>query len=270
MKQINDNLFLFNYGLFNTNCFIIKTASRLFIVDTYMGPESIADMKSFAGQMAEGRQCFVINTHHHYDHIWGNCLFDPKSIIAHENCLEQMKMSALETLEGYRQTNPQWIAGDVRIVLPSITFSERLSFADDDCTVILEHLPGHSSDSILIWLEPYHICIAGDSLEDPLPLVHEDSELAGADVLLKNLKLLAQKAPVSVFPSHGNRTDPALIADNIFYLESLLKKSPQREADKLAAADFLSNGTVVADEFYIDSHRENLLKTRRRIELNGQ
>lgn len=254
--KLNDYLWQANFDLFNTHCFIIRSKSRLFVVDTFMGPDSVKELKKAAYELAGGRPVSVINTHSHYDHVWGNCLFDDSEFISHNFCRQNMLISGEDELKNYPY--PEQIAGNVELVLPDITFTDNLTFYDNDINIVLEWFPGHSKDSLIIWIEPMHICIAGDSVEDPLVLVQKISEYEGPSVLLKNLKLLKEKKPALLLPSHGSRTDGELLTDNIFYLEKLIEFSGNLKDDECTADKFLKSGLHIIDPFYIEAHSVNL------------
>ncbi len=254
--KLSEFLWQADFELFNTHCFIIRSKSRLFVVDTFMGPDSVKDLKSAACELAGDRSISVINTHSHYDHVWGNCLFDDSEFIAHEFCRQDLLVSGEDELKNY--PHPEQIAGSVKLILPDITFTNSLTFYDNDINLVLEWFPGHSKDSLIIWVEPMHICIAGDSVEDPLVLVQKTGEHEGPRVLLENLKLLREKKPALLLPSHGNRTDNELLTDNIFYLEKLLEFSGNAKTEEPTADKFLKSGLHITDPFYIEAHRENL------------
>lgn len=258
MKKINDNLYLFHYDIYNANCFVIITKSRIFAVDTYFGGKLISDMLGFISEMRKDRELIVVNTHSHYDHIWGNCLFDSCRIAAHEKCLSHMKEDACKILEGYKKTNPEWITGQIEIKYPDTVFSDRLIFYDDDISVRLEALPGHSDDGIIAVIEPLNICIAGDSAEDPFPLICAKS--GDIDVFTENLKKLKDRHFSAVYPGHGENCSPTLIDENILYLEKL------KEADKNAISDisfFLPKDTKL-NSFYREAHAENISITSKK------
>ena len=264
MKTINNNLILFEYDLFNFNCLLIKTKKRLFVVDTYMGPDSMSEVKAVFDELSQGRDCFVINTHSHFDHIWGNCLFENTPLISHVLCRERIIDKAQTELDSYRVSNPEWVKGDVKIVYPDMTFSDKLIFEDEDCTVVLEHFPGHSPDSIIIWLEPYHICLAGDSLEDPFPLAHEYYDLSGAAVLLKSLRNLHSRKPKAIYPAHGRRYDGELLIDNISYIANLLE-SLGNESEENALLENINNNICEISQRYLQYHARNVSALKEHI-----
>ena len=69
MKKLKDNFFAFEYEAMNTRCFVIFSEHFVFIIDTFLGPDSIMDMYNFVMESKGNREIVIINTHWHYDHI---------------------------------------------------------------------------------------------------------------------------------------------------------------------------------------------------------
>lgn len=252
MRRLHENLFAFEYEVMATNCFVVLSDNFVFVVDSYLGPDFISDMASFVESVRGNRQVMLLNTHSHYDHVWGNCLFEGRPIIGHELCRKKMLEEGERVLSDFRSSEPEIVGGDVRIVPPSMVFSDRLVLHDGDFSLSLEHFPGHSCDSVIIAAEPWHECFAGDSLEDPFPLVHESRE--GASVLASNLRRLRDRRFGAVYPAHGKRTDPELIDDNIEYLDRLVRFGMGEKGDFGSYCELKG----VKSPFYVDSHRRNL------------
>ena len=64
MKQINENLYIFHYPLYNMNLSVIKTDDYMFVIDTYLGPDGIKEVKEFVEKNKDNRKVYVINTIH--------------------------------------------------------------------------------------------------------------------------------------------------------------------------------------------------------------
>ena len=202
-------------GSFSFNLPVLMTASRIFVVDTYMGPESIKEVVSYCKKNLKGRKGYVINTHSHFDHVWGNSAFPGWDIICHSSCYDILKSEGKKTITEISKTNPEWVKEKINLVLPDLLFESELNFLDKDSTVSIKYLPGHSDDSIIISVMPENILLAGDMLEDPFPLL----EGKNIEVYLKNLEWLKKQNFSKVIPSHGKRDDRELINDNLFYLK---------------------------------------------------
>ena len=56
MKQINENLYIFHYPLYNMNFSVIKTDDYIFVIDTYLGPDGIKEVKEFVEKIRDNRK----------------------------------------------------------------------------------------------------------------------------------------------------------------------------------------------------------------------
>ncbi len=247
MKQVNKNLYIFHYPLYNFNCSVIKTDDFIFVIDTYLGPDGIKEVKEFVEKNKEHRKVYVINTHSHYDHIWGNCLFENCQIISHRLCREKILSDGEKVLKEFKEKEPKLILGDIKIKAPDIIFEDELTFFSKDISIKLKHFKGHTKDGIIIIIEPYHICIAGDLVEEPFPIVNEED--SNLKEFISSLEEMDKMEFNLVIPSHGNRFDKGLIKENIYYLKQLESKS--------ISEDYCMQNNITS-EFYLKAHEENL------------
>lgn len=154
---------------FLTYCYLIEKADTYYVIDTFCGPEAMAMV---AKDMTETtKKNIVVNTHHHFDHIWGNCYFKGADIVAHNSCKELIEMKFKEDCQKYQK----YLMGNVEIVPPNVTF-ERQYILEDDLT--LTYTPGHTIDGISLYDGATGLLIVGDNLE--LPLVYIEDEDLGA------------------------------------------------------------------------------------------
>lgn len=253
MKQMNENLYIFHYPLYNFNISVIKTDDYIFVIDTYLGPDGIREVKEFVEKIKDNRTVYIINTHSHYDHIWGNCLFENYQIISHKLCREKILSDGEKVLNEFKEKEPKLILGEVKIKAPDIIFEDELTFFSKDISVKLKHFCGHTKDCIVIILEPYHICIAGDLVEEPFPLVsEEDSDLREFILSLESLDKMDFNL---VIPSHGNSFENKLIKENLSYLKQLENKSIE---------DDYCKKKNITSEFYLEAHKQNLKQIDKR------
>ncbi|MBC7959845.1 MAG: MBL fold metallo-hydrolase, partial [Vallitaleaceae bacterium] len=147
ITAINSYSTIFTYDEienFETSAFLIEK-DKFYLIDTYCGPQSMQPILEVIKNSNPPKEVVVINTHFHWDHVWGNCSFAKSNIIAHELC--RCKMD--EVWESQIQRNEKYVMGEIVKQLPNITFSEKLTFLQEG--IELFHSPGHTKDCISIF-----------------------------------------------------------------------------------------------------------------------
>jgi cyclase len=243
-------------GGFPTIAAVALTATRAFVIDTLMSPQDMAPVLEHLGAHAGGRRIVVVNTHHHWDHVYGNAAFPGLDIVAQSACPRLILQHSTTTDESVPLQPPEGVP------LPTITFGDRLTYSDDPETVHLIHAPGHSEDSLVVFLAGARLLLAGDTLEWPLP---NFAQRDGKDVWIHTLRQLKQLPVDLIVPSHGPPLGRAIIDANERYISGVFeavaaaKESGAGRNDlDLPAAAFLGDD-VVLDDVYEDAHRGNLI-----------
>ncbi len=161
-QRIKNRGFLFSWDTFGDyllNLYLIKGANRNYIIDSGLGSACI---EPIAALLEAEKPIILINTHCHWDHVWGNAALEKATIISHTYCyrkLEEEWDAMLKKHEGYRY-------GVVQKRLPDMTFNSELYFPDD--MIRLFHTPGHTVDSISILDEAEGVLNCGDNVGDTL------------------------------------------------------------------------------------------------------
>ena len=140
------------------NLHLIFAKEHNFLIDTGLGYGSIAPVKELLKD--EKKPLVVVNTHHHWDHIWGNGFFEGSIPVAHELCHKMMSASMHADYEKYKHL----ALGEVKLALPALTFDSALFFPGDDIRIV--YSPGHTEDCISVFDEFDGILNAGDNIGD--------------------------------------------------------------------------------------------------------
>jgi len=192
--------------------FLIFADRHTFLCDTHLGPDSMQQVQELLAGEAASRDLVVFNSHSDWDHIWGNCAFPEVMIIGHTTCRERMKergefdISRLHTLT----------RGDVRIILPNLTFESHLCFEDDDVCFI--HAPGHTIDSSLCFDRRDGVLYVGDLVEDPVPYLDYER----LDTYLETLEMLLTFPANVLVSAHSGIVTRDLIRKNIRYITKVM------------------------------------------------
>ena len=165
MDRIGERVYVHRvYAMgFDTVAAVVLTATRAIVFDTLLSAQAMAPVRELLGDVAGRRRIVVVNSHHHWDHVWGNAAFPGCEIVAHSAC---PRLMIAQSRAASPELPPEPPEG---IVVPTITFDDRLEFVDEMETVQLIHAPGHTEDSIVLYLEPERLLLAGDAAEWPLP-----------------------------------------------------------------------------------------------------
>ena len=221
---------------YTTSVFYLERACHDFLIDTFCGPDAMASLLEARGKRENGKPLIIVNTHYHWDHVWGNSAFAGKDIAAHRLCAQRLRESWEEQL----QENGVYYMGERRMCLPGILFDKTLAFPEDG--IVLMYTPGHTDDCISVFDEKEGMLFAGDNLE--LPLIHiEDPDLEAYET---TLRLYLNKNPRHIFASHTTRMEPKDIADALAYIKGLKQGSDQLFSDSGAEQVHLNNKRFLA------------------------
>jgi glyoxylase-like metal-dependent hydrolase (beta-lactamase superfamily II) len=216
---------------------VVITARYVVIIDTMATPELAAAILEAVRPALAGRQLLVINTHADYDHCWGNAVFAtpggvyPAPIIGHVRARERLRsVEARESLQQRQHKDSRF--ANVRLVAPTITFTDSLRIDGGDLTLELLPTPGHTPDHIAVWIPELRLLLAGDAAEQPFPYVEQAEALP---TLRQSLERLAALNAATVIPCHGGTTDPALLTRNLAYFDAVERRVRSALASGLAA-----------------------------------
>jgi glyoxylase-like metal-dependent hydrolase (beta-lactamase superfamily II) len=223
-ERVADNVYVFTSEVYaQVNAGAVVGPEWSVVIDTLPVPAETIEMRDFLENRLGSPVRYVINTHYHADHTYGNCWFKNATIIGDVACRELMDIRGRQALETARQHHRE--IQDVRIVLPSIVFDVgSLSLKVGKRTLRMIPLPGHSPDGIGVLVLEDRVLFAGDSML-PIPfIVDGDSE-----VLSATMKRIPRLNLESLVQGHGDvilRGEvPNAVRANLNYLTTIAKEA---------------------------------------------
>jgi glyoxylase-like metal-dependent hydrolase (beta-lactamase superfamily II) len=274
-ERVSDNVYWFQSEIYaQVTAGVVTGPQWAVVIDTLAIPEETLAMRSFIEEELSVPVRYIINSHYHADHTWGNCFFPGATIISHSLCRDLMIERGQSSIEAAHRQNP--IFKPIKLVLPHVTFDDgELSLRVGKKNLVLFSTPGHSLDGISILVEEDRVLFAGDAFL-PLPYV-VDGDI---DELSNTIKKIGKMGLENIVQGHGDiilrgEIDDA-VKENLAYLAAIRKavraaarrKNPQ---DAIALVDIESCGKsrVFLGGLAEDLHRRNLRTLLRQAIAEG-
>jgi len=236
-ERVADNVYFFQSRVYaEVNAGVIAGPEMAVVIDTLPFPEETMIMRDFIEHELQVPVRYVINTHYHADHTWGNYLFSGAKIIGHKLCYQLLKEKGIPALERGQANNPA--LRPIRIVLPHITFDKgELSIRVGKKTLKIFPLPGHTADSIAVLVEEDRVLFSGDTMMAVPYIVDGD-----IDVSIESLNKIKTMGLENVVQGHGDivlRGEVDQVADDDVHYLNEIRKAVRKAAKRKFPLDLL-------------------------------
>ena len=256
------------------------------VCDTFFDLPHARDLKEFCVQKSGHAPGYVINTHGHWDHFWGNQIFEGAAIMGHKDMLkdctgDEKKVPVFKFLHGSRGVQ-KLLAGAMTAVfkknLPEgkkAQFIVRVGDADFDLTGVIPQPPQvlfeenrvldlagtevhllhlgaiHSSSDTVVWIPSEKVLFAGDIFADcsmPMSIAGGKKWIQVLDYILDELQ------PEVIVPGHGEVYDRARAESQRDYFKSLISQIEENYTPGIKNSELIAKMDVAQ---FID-HRPRL------------
>lgn len=221
-ERVSENVYWFQSEVYaQVTAGAITGPQWAVVIDTLAIPEETLAMRAFIEEQLGVPVRYVINTHYHADHTWGNCFFPGATVVAHAMCRELMELRGPSSLDAARRQNSAF--RQIKLVYPHLTFSEgTLSLRTGKKNLVLMHTPGHSPDGISVLVEEDRVLFAGDAFL-PLPYMVDGDP----DIMSNTIKMIGKLGLENIIQGHGDiilrgEIDDA-VRDNLAYIQTVRK-----------------------------------------------
>ena len=217
---------------------------------------------------------FLINTHHHGDHVGGNEVFRPFAmILAHDNVrtrmlaspvdiqrdyparLEEAKKAGNEEAAKFYAAQIEW-AKKVKIeeiAAPVLTYDSEFRVHMGDETIEVWHLPpAHTDgDSVVFFRKAKVLHMGDDFFHNVIPFIDVSAGGSVRGYLAALDKVTARvPADVAVIPGHGEVTDLAGLKAFRQYIADLMNAAQKAKSAGRSKEDFVKEVDLPAYKEY--------------------
>lgn len=221
-ERVSENVFWFQSEVYaQVTAGVVAGPQWAVVIDTLALPDETLGMREFIEHELTVPVRYVINTHYHADHAWGNCFFPGATVVAHSRCRALLEEYGRPSLEAAQKQNPA--LRQVKIVLPHLTFEKGelyLRVGKKNLTILAA--PGHSEDGIAVLVEEDRVLFAGDSFM-PIPYIVDGD----VDDIAASIKKIGRMGLENIVQGHGDiilRGEiEAAVKENLTYITNLKK-----------------------------------------------
>ena len=206
------------------NAGFVVTERGVVVIDTLNSPARGRELAAAIKARTAQPVLFVINTHHHYDHVFGNQAFDAP-VIAHCTLAEQLAEAAARDLMPVaiaarisEHPEDHWLADELELIYPNLIFTERLVIDLPPLRMVVQHMGGHTPESSVVDLPGEGVLFAGDLVfEGRVPFMRH----AHIDGTLRALRQLERLGARTIVPGHGALCDMTYVGRLTDYVGDL-------------------------------------------------
>lgn len=224
-EEIAEGVFRRRYESLDLNVGAVVGDDGVLIVDTRQSPRLAREILEELSRVSSLPVRWVVNTHWHWDHVFGNDVFPGAEIWGHELCLTALA----EHGEEMKKSVVDWVGEEhakeieaVEIVPPTHTFSEEASLQIGREVRLTYHGLAHTDADIVVRVSDASVAFYGDLIEQGAPPSFGDSSPVAWPVTLER----AIVEPVETYvPGHGDTVDHDFVVAQMEELDEVARLS---------------------------------------------
>ena len=189
---------------------------------------------------------YVVNTHHHVDHSFGNQFYLPAEIVSHRGCREALITRGADVgmlSERYPHYRDDW--AEARLTPASITYEDKMIVHLGGKVIELLHPgPAHTYGDTLVYLPEDKVLFTGDVAFHYLTPLARDGHVSNwikvANGILNHLDA------TTLIPGHGPVSGKEVVSATLKYLR-LVKRTSRSHFQRGASVEDTSRAVLLGE-----------------------
>ena len=243
--EIGDRVFRRRFESLDLNVGVVIGDDGVLIIDTRSTHQEARELGDELATLTNLPVRWVINTHWHWDHSFGNAVFTGAEIWGHDLC----ELAMARHGDDMRSAAKTWLPAhqhpeidEVEITPPTHTFSDQASLDIGRRIEMAYHGFGHTDADIVI--RTGDVAFFGDLIEDGGPPQFGDSYPI---VWPHTLRLASVDLPGTIVPGHGDVVGPRFVHEQTEELSRVAEVATRHISGELDLDEAVSAGPYDED-----------------------
>ncbi len=251
-SEVGDRVYVRRYATwhdrpFDQNVGVVLGPDGVAVIDTRASHRLADELLRELKELTPLPVLAVINTHHHWDHTFGNARFGGAPIWGHVRCAERVRDDG-EAMRRRVISQEPAVADELSEVVftpPDHVFVDRAVVDLGDRQLDLRVLGrGHTDNDIVIAVPDARVLFAGDLLENHAPPSYHDAYPTAWAVTASRL---AAEVDGAVVPGHGGVGDAAFAEEQAAQIGEMAELGSAVVAGEISDQDAISRAPFPAD-----------------------
>lgn len=240
--EIGDRVLVRRYAFCDQNIVAVVGHDEALVVDTRTTYRQAREIVDDLRALGVPRVAVVVNTHGHYDHVFGNRVFRPAPIWGHERCVAMILRDGERVRAEVMRTMPNLAPelAEVELDPPDRVFGERVAIEVGGRPVDLAYLGrGHTDNDIVLHVPEADVVCAGDLLENgATPYFRDGYPIEWPDTVRALLGLTGERTVV--VPGHGAHAGRAFAEASLVSFHAIASLARRVHAGELTLGDAIA------------------------------
>lgn len=241
--EIGDKVFVRRYAFYDQNIGVVLGRAETLVIDTRSTYAQAREIQTDLRELTDSPVGVVVDTHGHFDHVFGNGIFRPATIWGHERCVTFM----VRTGEARKRTiaaEEPLLADDLAEIVidpPDRVFATHARIEVGGREVMLRYLGrGHTDHDVVVEIPGTDVVFAGDLLENGnVPFFADGYPLEWPATAAALAARVREQGGV-VVPGHGDHGGRALADASAASLATLAELAARVDSGELTLEEAIA------------------------------